>query len=297
MRELESIPSEPARISAGSRHQAMDWSLVLASQGIETVIDYAEDGERWGLLIAPGDQERAQEAIRLYRLENRRWPWRQEVLQPGLLFDWSSVAWAGLMIVFFWLSTRVDLRLAGRMDNSAVGAGEWWRLFTAIWLHADLGHLAANLAIGSVLLGLAMGLYGTGPGLLAAYLAGAVGNVAGWILWPNSHYGLGASGMVMGALGLLAAHSLSLWRNTPHAGKLIVSGLCGGTLIFLLLGLAPGTDVVAHAGGFIGGVVFGGLLSLVSSASKKPVANLAAGFLFAFLVIWPWWRALSFSRS
>src|SRR5436190_15989082 len=61
-------PAAPltARIPARSRGQAMDWSLVLASQGIEHAIDDpAETG--WGLIVAESDRAAALEAIRLYR--------------------------------------------------------------------------------------------------------------------------------------------------------------------------------------------------------------------------------------
>ena len=71
-----------AQIDARSRRQAMDWSLVLASQAIDTALDYSEEGFGWGLIVAEGDYDRATEAIRLYQLENRRWPWRQELF-PG----------------------------------------------------------------------------------------------------------------------------------------------------------------------------------------------------------------------
>ena len=59
-------------------------------------------------------------------------------------------------------------------------------------------------------LGFAMGRYGTGTGVLAAFLAGAGGNVAAWLASLEQHRNLGASGMVMGSLGLLAAQSPSL---------------------------------------------------------------------------------------
>ena len=38
-----------------------------------------------------------------------------------------------------------------------------------MWLHADVGHFATNATFGLVLLGLVMGRYGTGVGLLAAH--------------------------------------------------------------------------------------------------------------------------------
>jgi hypothetical protein len=45
-------------ISARSKRQAMEWGLVLASQGIEAVID--NSGEGWGLLVEWKDFDRAQ---------------------------------------------------------------------------------------------------------------------------------------------------------------------------------------------------------------------------------------------
>ena len=92
-----------------------------------------------------------------------------------------------------------------------------------------------------------MGRYGTGAGLLATYLAGAGGNVIAWLLFTGPYRSVGASGMVLGCLGLLAVQSFSLWRQTPHAGKYIVSGIVGGVMLFVLLGLTPGTDVLASS--------------------------------------------------
>src|SRR5208283_4928412 len=107
----------------------------------------------------------------------RSWPWQQAVFRPGLLFDWGSLAWALLACLFYAISTHTDLQSGSLMDGTAVAHGQWWRLFTAMWLHADLAHLATNATIGVILLGLAMGHYGTGVGLLTAYLAGAGGNL------------------------------------------------------------------------------------------------------------------------
>jgi membrane associated rhomboid family serine protease len=98
--------------------------------------------------------------------------------------------------------------------------------------------------------------------------------------------------MVMGSLGLLAVQSFSLWRETPHAMKYILSGICGGVMLFVLLALTPGTDVMAHLAGFASGVLLGALLSLIPEVSQKPKTNLFCGFLFALLVVVPWWLAL-----
>ncbi len=280
-----------ATILVRSHRQAMDWSLVLLSQGIESTIIQAEDGSGWSLLVTEQDYANALRTLRQYRLENRGWPWQQAVFKPGFLFDWGSFAWALLTCLFHWLSTHTGMQSAGIMDGAAVARGQWWRLFTAIWLHADLGHLATNATIGLVLLGLTMGRYGTGVGLLAAYLAGAGGNLVACLLSLQSHRSLGASGMVMGSLGLLAVQSFALWRETPHAMKYILSGICAGIMLFVFLALTPGTDVVAHLGGFAWGLLLGSLLSLVPEVARKPKSNVLCGLLFALLVIVPWWLA------
>ena len=270
----------------------MDWSLVLISQGIESTIEHTEEAG-WGLQISDRDYDAALETIRLYREENRRSRWRREFLQPGLLFDWASFAWVVLLSAFYWLNiARLDLRSPGVLDTVAVAHGQWWRLFTAIWLHADVAHLTSNAMFGFVLLGFTMGRYGTGVGLMAAYLAGAGGNLLAWIFASQPHYGLGASGMVMGCLGLLAIQSVSIWRKTPRAGKVFLSGLSGGVMLFVLLGLTPGTDVVAHFGGFASGLALGGLMEPFLRILRRPAANLVSGLAFLVLVLWPWWLAM-----
>ena len=201
----------------------------------------------------------------------------------------------GLNLFFFWLSeTRTDVRLSGMMDGTALAHGEWWRLFTAIWLHAYSAHLATNLVFGLLFLGLAMGRYGPGPGLLAAYLAGVGGNLTAWAVYGESHRGLGASGVVMGAVGLVAVQSATLWqRQRPNSFRLFASGLFAGVLLFVLVGVSPEADVVAHLGGFITGLLLGGLLALTPRLTRQPWVNLATGVVFAILVILPWWRALA----
>jgi membrane associated rhomboid family serine protease len=275
----------------------MDWSLVLDSQGIEHTID-RDDASGWTLSVAETDYEKTQTQIRQYRLENRHWRWWQPVFQPGVFFDWSSLGWVLLNIFFYWWSeTRADLRLTGMMDGAALAHVEWWRLFTAMWLHADLAHLALNMVFGFLFLGLVMGRYGPGVGLLAAYLAGVGGNLAAWLVHDANQRGLGASGMVMGALGLLAAQSAGLLkRRNANTFRLFVGSVFAGVLLFVFLGMNPESDVVAHLGGFITGLLLGSLLAIAPHLTHRPRVNFAAGILFAVLVILPWWCCLIKAR-
>lgn len=268
----------------------MDWSLVLISQGIESALENTPE-QGWGLAVSAEDYQRALEAIRLYRVENRGWPWQRQIFRAGVIFDWASLAWVVLVLLFFWLDEHLGLQRAGLMNSRAVGQGEWWRLFTAIWLHADASHLAFNATLGFLLLGLAMAGFGSGPGLLGAYLAGMGGNLLGWFVSPMRGSSLGASGMVMGALGLLAMQSLTRWRGIPGRTKYLLAGVSGGLMLFVLLGLSPGTDVIAHLGGFISGSLIG-LLLVRFPLDRSTTGNVLCGLLFVALVLLPWWLAL-----
>lgn len=282
-----------ARIAARSRQEALDWGLVLASQGIEATLEGPTEAASWGLTVSAQDYRRAVRAIRQYRLENRGWPWPWPVIGQAYPFDASSLVWVLLVVLFFWLDGRAGLHSAGGMVSGLVSQGQWWRLFTAVWLHGNVGHLAANATLGFALLGLVMGRYGAGVGTLAAYLAGVAGNVASWWVALGPRSSLGASGMVMACVGLLAAQSIPFRRPRPALPpRLLLGGLLAGLMLFLLLGLGPGTDVAAHAGGFLAGLLLGVGLVLAPRLADPGFANLLCGLVFGALVIIPWWEAL-----
>jgi membrane associated rhomboid family serine protease len=275
----------------------MDWALVLASQGVQPTITKDEEG--WGLHVDESEYERATGAIVQYRRENRGWRgwhWEQQLPYSGLWFHWGSAFWClWLVILFFWNHERFPrLTELGLMDNHAVRGGQWWRIFTAITLHADASHLAANASTGFFLFGLAMAHYGAGFGLMAAYLAGAGGNVLGYLIYSESQRSLGASGMVMGALGLIAVQTLAYWRdNPPNFGRVVWRSVGAAICVFMLLGFGPQSDILAHVGGFVFGCGFGVLLNSVpTSLLKNVVLNQLCVILTGVWVAFTWWLAL-----
>jgi rhomboid protease GluP len=287
--------SAMAEIVAFSRRQAMDWSLVLASQGIEAIIDHAADRDRWLLLVAPHELDRARESIRLYRAENRGWSWRKELPGSDLELHWGAIVFCVVLALIhsFVAYEAPTLQFRGAMDSVKVAGGEWWRLFTAEFLHGDLAHLAANVTFGIIVLGLAMGRFGAGLALLSTLLAGALGNFAGLKLYSGPYTGLGASGLMMGALGMITVHSLYLWKKNPRASRYILSGVGAGMFMFVMFGTNANSDVLAHFGGFVGGVLFGALLSLAPEKfTQKRFVDVAAMFFFVTISALAWILAL-----
>lgn len=254
-------------IPARTERQAMDWSLVLASQGIGVELDREGQG-RWLLRVERADHDRAQDAILRFRQENRAFEWHRELPGSDFQFDGRAVLWALAIVLVYAVQDRLA---RGLFDTRAVVQGEWWRAFSAVWLHQDTAHLASNVTLGIVFLGLAMARFGAGVALLATFLCGGLANFTGLLLRPEPYIGLGASGMIMGALGMIAAQSIPLWRTGRRGTRLMLAGLGAGALVFIQTGTNPGSDVLVHLAGFVFGILFGALSPLIPEDQHRKV--------------------------
>ena len=284
--------TETAVLECRSRAQALDWSLVLISQGIESLISQRTEDHVWFLEVSGADYLRARESVCAYESENVT-VWRREVKGTGMLFDARAAFWfvALALFHFFGAESATHFRSLGLMDRDAVLHGEWWRLFTATTLHGDAAHLAANAATGFVFLGLAMGGYGAGFALLLSFLGGALGNIATLLLHESPFRNLGASGFVMASLGLLAAQSVAV---APDEKRLVRMGrgVIAGALLVVLLGFSEKSDVVAHVGGFVGGVALGIIACRLRGLLLKSPLQLLAAIICTAIVVATWALAL-----
>ena len=97
----------------------------------------------------------------------------------------------------------------------------------------------------------------------------------------------------MGSLGLLTAQAMA-WRNTYYKAKTyLVAGLAAGALLLALYGMSPGTDIIAHLGGFLTGLLLGIIFSLsglVDTQSSR--VNIISGVLVGVMVGLSWTLAL-----
>ena len=119
-------------IVAPSVQLAMDWSLVLVSQGIESEVHPVPEGGRAVLQLRLEEIPRARRILAQYQRENRHRRWQTTVARVGWAFDLQAVAW-GILATAFYILSNVDkspLRSVGDFDSVAVRHGAWWRAFT-----------------------------------------------------------------------------------------------------------------------------------------------------------------------
>ena len=151
-------------------------------------------------------------------------------------------------------------------------AGEWWRAFAPIFLHANLLHLGSNLLALAIVGGVVERAFGHARFLVLFTVAALAGSLATFehqrLVEVAGGFGtlgsIGASGAVYGVGAAVVAAAIRLrgllspWR---------ARALIGATLPLLLSSLAggfarPGTDNAAHLGGAVAGAVLGFVLPL-----------------------------------
>jgi rhomboid protease GluP len=136
--------------------------------------------------------------------------------------------------------------------------GEWWRLFTSIFIHFGITHLVFNM-IALVMFGpLVERLYGSVNYLLIYLLAGIAGSLAS-LSWRPEINSAGASGAIFGILGALLAAQLRAGETFPPD---ILRPIRNTALLFLGLSLYAGfkykgIDNAAHLGGLAAGFLIG----------------------------------------
>jgi membrane associated rhomboid family serine protease len=129
-----------------------------------------------------------------------------------------------------------------------VAAGDWWRLITSAFLHANLLHIAFNMYflwfVGSAVeQALGRGRF------LMIYFVSALAGSAGALVFSANKPTVGASGALFGLLG--AALILERQRNYVLGGSAMALIVINLILSFTLSNISVG----GHIGGLIGGIL------------------------------------------
>nr|WP_320131857.1 rhomboid family intramembrane serine protease [uncultured Holophaga sp.] len=200
-----------------------------------------------------------------------------------------------------------DLLRWGASYSPRVTAGQGWRLFTCIFVHIGLIHLAFNMAVLWSIGSFMERFLGRAAFLVVYLLTGLAGSVAS--LWWNPFVvSAGASGAIFGLYGVLLGMLLA---DRGVLDRSAVRGLSRSALTFvgynLVFGfLQSGIDMAAHLGGLVSGFIcglilagrlgpqgirgwgrtlqlaFGGLLVLALAAYTRPRTPDLQGALEAF---------------
>ncbi len=159
-----------------------------------------------------------------------------------------------------------------------VAHGEWWRLFTAMFLHASFFHLAVNMYslffVGSIM----EQLIGRWRFLLLYLASGLAGSAGALILSPLTPT-VGASGAIFGILGGLFI--------LERRGHIATGGQIAGLIVINLVitfAFSSSISVGGHVGGLIGGAILMVLLMQFRRSTLYSIASVAFMSLLAVVI-------------
>ncbi len=149
--------------------------------------------------------------------------------------------------------------------------GEWWRLFTAPFLHGNVLHFLMNAAA-LLYLGKRLEVFARWPHLPLVFLfAACVGGEASarLVVAPS----VGASGGLMGWLGFLMVFETLHKSLVPRRARRRLAAGVFATAIIGLVGYRF-IDNAAHAGGLLAGMLYAAIVFPASSSPNRPNSNL-----------------------
>ena len=184
------------------------------------------------------------------------------------------------------------LALFGAKYGPLIGAGQWWRLITAGFLHGGLIHILMNSWVLFDLGAQVEEAYGT-PRYLAFYIFSTVTGFYASYWWRPLGLSIGASAGIFGLIGAMIAMGV---RERSAYGDAVRSLYVRWAVYGLLMGLLPlfAVDNAAHIGGLAGGFVIAflaGTPKLVGNAETvwRALAGVAIAItVLAFVLMFQW---------
>ncbi len=285
--------------------QARLWSLVLRARRVPHRVRSLPGG--YTVQVPTRFVRQAVDEITLYQRENisphpsiplppveeRSRPTLMAMLALCAFFvvthrPWPELGWYPQ----YWYSV-------GAGDAARMLGGQWWRMFTALTLHADPAHVASNAVIGGAFLILLSRRVGSGAAWLLTVLAGGLGNVLNVLVHGPAHLSVGFSTAVFGAAGALAALKAVSgeggFTKSPSGSHSWLLPVAAALALVASLGTAgENTDIGAHFFGLLAGGVLGlpaGWLAVrhgFPNADWGERVNQACGCLAALLLAGAW---------
>lgn len=162
----------------------------------------------------------------------------------------------------------------GAMAPPAVAEGQFWRLFTAMFLHAGLLHVALNAYFFWLFGRVVESVFGRTWMLLIFLVSGFLASVASYAFGPVLALAVGASGAISGVFGAFIAYNYRRRHLAANAANLRMA-LTVIVLNAFIAVVYSSIDWRAHVGGLVAGFALGYLADDAVPARQRSVARFA----------------------
>jgi rhomboid protease GluP len=150
----------------------------------------------------------------------------------------------------------------GQVNGFVLYYGWYYQLFTSMFVHANIAHLAGNMLF-LLIFGLrGEEMFSLPEYLLVYFIGGLTGNLLSLWLMPLYVPSVGASGAIFALFGAVAVYAR---RSISQS---IIGALIYAFFLFLI-STGPDVNVFAHLGGLVAGLLIGYVLATRRKPSTK----------------------------
>lgn len=158
-------------------------------------------------------------------------------------------AWTAYLSGNFVEISDTVLELYGQWNRQVLYGGAYWQLFTSMFVHVSIVHIAGNMLF-LLIFGLrAEEMFSVEEYLGIYLLSGLAGNAFSLLLGLDT-ISAGASGAIFGVFG---AVTIYMRRSV---GQSIITALMFAFFLFII-NIGPGVNILAHLGGLVVGLLMG----------------------------------------
>jgi len=250
-------------MTTNREQEAISCSLVLSAVGISHKL--SQTPGNLFLQVTAENLHAARFQIHEYQNENRNWPPKPvtstnnftPLLQPPTLLLLGCLALL-YSVTGPWSAHSVWFVQGAGNAEAILQKGEYYRLITALTLHADTVHLLGNCLFGGFLFHFFCKLTGNGFGLFAILFTATLANYFNVLLHGSHHLFVGFSTAVFAIIGMLAM--ISREYRTGKRYLQILPFMAGAALLAMIGSSGERTDLGAHLFGLLCGLVSGWFL-------------------------------------
>jgi rhomboid protease GluP len=281
------------------REHILTCALVLSAAEISHLV--VQDANNWLLMVQQNDREKASRELQAFFAENLNWPPRPSLADQDAapVFQPPSLLVVGGLALLYsvtgpWSDQSIWFTQGAGDARAILQDHQWWRLITALTLHADLVHLLGNFFIGGFLLHFFCRLTGNGLALFTMLFTATLANLVNTWAHQDHHLFIGFSTAVFAVIGILSG--LNFRTRKARRGYRLLTPLMAGVALLAMLGSSgERTDLGAHLFGLLCGVPVGVLLDhpFFKGMRQSLLLQLLFFALFLWAIIGSWLTALA----
>ena len=209
----------------------------------------------------------------------------EDLFTPKTPYVTYALVIINVLVFLLGIITNTHEEIINLFANYApyIKDGEYYRLFTSMFVHANLFHILFNMYALYLLGKEAESFFGKWKFLGIYIISGLSGSLLSILLNPVTP-SIGASGAIFGILGALLYFG---YNYRVYLGNTLVKEILPVIVINLALGfMITGVDNYAHIGGLVGGITTAMAFGFKSRAGINDKVNgiIITLMLFAFLI-------------